>query len=88
MDCSPPGSSVHGILQARVLKWVAISFSNFIIEENDNFGRDWLDGHQMYKPQRKSKADKWVFSKIKIFCASKDTIKKAKRILMEWEKIF
>ena len=28
MDCSPPGSSVHGILQARILEWVAISFSN------------------------------------------------------------
>ena len=28
MDCSPPGSSVQGILQARILKWVAISFSN------------------------------------------------------------
>ena len=28
MDCSPPGSSVHGILQARTLQWVAISFSN------------------------------------------------------------
>ena len=27
MDCSPPGSSVHGILQARILKWVPISFS-------------------------------------------------------------
>ena len=27
VDCSPPGSSVHGILQARVLEWVAISFS-------------------------------------------------------------
>ena len=27
MDCSPPGSSVHGILQARVLEWVAIPFS-------------------------------------------------------------
>jgi len=27
MDCSPPGSSVHGILQARILKWVAIPFS-------------------------------------------------------------
>ena len=27
MDCSLPGSSVHGILQARILKWVAISFS-------------------------------------------------------------
>ena len=27
MDCSPPGSSVHGILQARILEWVAISVS-------------------------------------------------------------
>ena len=27
MDCSSPGSSVHGISQARILKWVAISFS-------------------------------------------------------------
>ena len=27
MDCGPPGSSVHGIFQARVLEWVAISFS-------------------------------------------------------------
>ena len=26
MDCSPPGSSVHGISQARALEWVAISF--------------------------------------------------------------
>ena len=28
MDCSPPGSSVHGIFQVRILEWVAISFSN------------------------------------------------------------
>ena len=28
MDCSPPGSSVHGIFQARVLEWAAIAFSN------------------------------------------------------------
>ena len=27
LDCSLPGSSVHGILQARILEWVAISFS-------------------------------------------------------------
>ena len=27
MDCSPPGSSVHGIFQARVLEWDAIAFS-------------------------------------------------------------
>ena len=28
MDCSPPGSSVYGILQTRILEWVAISFSS------------------------------------------------------------
>ena len=27
MDCSPPGPSVHGISQARILKWIVISFS-------------------------------------------------------------
>ena len=27
MDCSPPGSSVHGLFQARVLEWGAIAFS-------------------------------------------------------------
>ena len=27
MDCSPPGSSIHGIFQARVLEWRAIAFS-------------------------------------------------------------
>ena len=28
MDCSLPGSSIHGIFQARILEWVAIAFSN------------------------------------------------------------
>ena len=36
MDCSPPGSSVHGILQARILEWVAISFSR-----GSSQPRDW-----------------------------------------------
>ena len=27
MDCSPPGSSVHGILQARILEWTAVPSS-------------------------------------------------------------
>ena len=31
MDCSLPGSSVHGILQARVLEWGAIAFSVFLL---------------------------------------------------------
>ena len=29
MDCSPRGSSVHGIFQARILEWIAISFSRW-----------------------------------------------------------
>ena len=34
MDCSPPGSSVHGIFQARVLEWGAIAFSTQTLEKN------------------------------------------------------
>ena len=36
VDCSPPGSSIHGILQARILEWVAISFSR-----GSSQPRDW-----------------------------------------------
>ena len=36
MDCSLPGSSVHGILQARILEWVAIPFSR-----GSSWPRDW-----------------------------------------------
>ena len=36
MDCSLPGSSIHGIFQARVLKWIAISFSR-----RSSQPRDW-----------------------------------------------
>ena len=35
MDCSLPGSSVHGILQARILEWVAISFSKGSLQPKD-----------------------------------------------------
>ena len=36
VDCSPPSSSVHGVLQARILEWVAISFSR-----GSSWPRDW-----------------------------------------------
>ena len=36
MDCNPSGSSVHGILQARILEWVAICFSR-----GSSWPRDW-----------------------------------------------
>ena len=35
MDCSPPGSSVHGILQARILEWVAMPFSRVSSQPRD-----------------------------------------------------
>ena len=34
MDCSPPGSSVHGIFQARLLEWGAIAFSGACVLAN------------------------------------------------------
>ena len=34
MDCSLPGSSAHGIFQARVLEWGAIAFSNYTLLED------------------------------------------------------
>ena len=37
LDCSPPGSSVHGIFQARILEWVAISSST------GSFMTQWLN---------------------------------------------
>ena len=36
MDCSPPGSSVHGIFQGRILEWVAMPFSR-----KSSLPRDW-----------------------------------------------
>ena len=36
-DCSLPGSSIHGIFQARVLEWVAIAFSDKQLEILTNY---------------------------------------------------
>ena len=41
MDCSPPGSSVYGILQARILEWVAFPFSRGSSQPRD---RAWVSG--------------------------------------------
>ena len=37
MDCSPPGSSIHGIFQARVLEWVTIDKTNGFNVETEGF---------------------------------------------------
>ena len=51
IDGSPPGSPVPGILQARTLEWVAISFSNALLLSNKN--QKTTDKHKnMDEPQR------------------------------------
>ena len=45
MDCSPPGSPVHGIFQARVLEWGAIAFS---------------EGSQINKEKADSRGEKYM----------------------------
>ena len=42
MDCSLPGSFVHGILQARILEWVAISFSRVSSPPRDRTGVSYI----------------------------------------------
>ena len=48
MDCSLPGSYVHGIFQARVLEWVAIAFSEI-------YNRLILNWKENYFPLRNAK---------------------------------
>ena len=43
MDCSPPGSSIHGICQARVLEWAAIAFSDELYETSVKEGKRLID---------------------------------------------
>ena len=69
MDCSLPGSSIHGISQARVLEWVVISFSilDSILKSKDI---TWLTKVWLVKAM--------VFSVVMYGCESW-TIKKAER---------
>ena len=62
MDCSPPGSSIHGIFQARILEWGAIAFSegcHCLLWLSSLDGYNWKD-----KKQNKKFCDRrWNFSK-------------------------
>ena len=71
MDCGLPGSSVHGIFQARVLEWGAIAFS---------------DDPPPRVMEIKTKVNKWDLIKPRSFCITKDTISKVKRQPSKWEK--
>ena len=71
MDCSPPGSSVHGILQARILEWNAIPFSRGSSQARDwtwisciacRFFTDWATGKpfQVIKCLKKQVGDGYL----------------------------
>ena len=48
-DCSPPGSSVHGISQARILEWVAISFFRGSSWPRDRTRVPWIGSRVLYR---------------------------------------
>ena len=43
-DCSPPGSSVHGILQARILEWIAMPSSRGSSQPRDQIRISYIAG--------------------------------------------
>ena len=51
MDCSPPGSPIHGISQARVLEWGAIAFSALASELDINDGRGERTDQEKERPE-------------------------------------
>ena len=51
MDCSPPGSSIHGIFQARVLEWGAIAFSGTIATHTQNLSKNMMSNEKK-NPER------------------------------------
>ena len=72
MDCSPPGSSVHGIFQARILEWVAISSSRLSCQFRDQTHISSIsslaEGFFTSKPPGKPKGCYFQFSSVAQSC--------------------
>ena len=61
MDCSPPGSSVHGLFQARVLEWGAIAFSH-IFRKKEKEGYKWRTKQSLIQQQKPFRSH-WAVTK-------------------------
>ena len=73
MDCSPPGSSIHGIFQARVLEWGAIAFSGLGARRQHSQGKglDWNPQHQQrLRPAKFCHEIPWSFDSMWDSCPS------------------
>ena len=75
MDCSSPGSSVHGILQARILEWVSIPFSgdlsNTEIEPGSPLQADSLPTEPLGSAE-----GWWASSELKNACSSSSGVER------------
>ena len=87
MACSLPGSSVHGILQARILEWVAISFSSRSSDPGIEHGSLALQAYSLLaelpgKPLKKEerKKESEVAQSGPTFCDPMDT-----KLLRPWD---
>ena len=90
MDCSPPGSSIHGIFQARILGWVAISFSRGAISfsRGSSWPRDWT---QVSRIAGRHFTDwPWIFYRIKMFSQDQAQYRAglSKYLLNDWTNPF
>ena len=74
MDCSPSGSSVHGILQARILEWVAMASSRGSSRPRDQTCVSYV-----------SCTGRWVFfTKPTCLCCVSDFLKIIERKIYQW----
>ena len=95
VDCSPPGSSVHGILQARILEWVAIPFSR-------GYSQPRSPAHSL-PSEPAGKLFTWAFTSCQIFaecldmslltltykclnCSAHSLLKESKEIKRKWSR--
>ena len=62
MNCSPLGSSLHGISQAKILEWIAISFSRGSSPPGDQSPISYIDRQILY--HWKTKKPNWIFSSV------------------------
>ena len=93
MDCSPPGSSVHGILQARILEWVAISSSrgSFGPESNPrllHWQADSLSLSHQGSPLLYYTPEKYLRLVFGCFCEWSRGIKDRKRSFYAWTETY
>ena len=76
MDCNPPGSSVHGILQARILEWVAISASRGSSQPRDQTHASYVSciGKQVFYNKHHLGSLPTVTDLISVCCVSNRVI--------------